>query len=107
MPVERTSKVLEGYIAQALELHAAGEEVRWDMSLTLAPTPDGGMTPAYLVVISIPGALIGQRQSGGMTINADGPFTAEGTGEAIGKFLEQMRAERSREFASVGNGSPT
>lgn len=96
MPVTRIADILAQRVHESLELCAEGEAVHWDLTPSVVPDPHGNPSPCYLLLVSIPGALIGERQTGMMTISFGVPHTKERVQEAVRGLVEGMRADRSK-----------
>lgn len=92
----RLSTRIEPWIEEAVERHGQGENVGWEMGFT--PTPQG---PGYVLVIWLPGPVIGQSMTGQVVVTSPNLMTAETADTIIHDTLEQLRSARSEALATV------
>jgi hypothetical protein len=61
--VTNLTERFEALVFEAVRKHALGDDVAMAVSMTVLPQGDGGFAPAFVLVLSIPGATIGSRST--------------------------------------------
>lgn len=104
MPENRVSDQVVAWTKQAIERHAQGEDIRWDLVTAWAPQA-GGLVLMW--VITIPAAVLGERLQAFGAPEQARPLglTEEHVDEFVRTMLDQLRQARTQTLApSNGHG---
>lgn len=89
-------KAITTQISEAVETHNQGEDVHYAVSMAIMPGQDGNPVPVIVVVISIPGALVGSRLT---ATHADANIQElPTTPDMIRQMIEQLLQARSEQM---------
>lgn len=91
------------FVVTALTRRARGERVTWDVTLDLAPTPNGA-SPLVVVYLHIPSAVLGEVV-GELILLQPTEVTGELVDALVGQALERMLRVRSGDVAPGGRSA--
>lgn len=87
----------EALVFEAVKKFALGDDVAMAVSMTVLPQGDGGFAPAFVLVISIPGATIGSRSTATAVVGDLHAGSGEVEQYVIG-LLDATRQARSEQL---------
>jgi len=86
-------------VAEAVSEHKNGEDVQYGVGLTVVPNAQGQPQPVIVILLSIPGSVIGSRLTA--THLTNNIMVEPTTPEAVRQMIEQLLQARSEQLTQA------
>lgn len=93
------------WIDEALDRICPGENISYEIGLTMVPGQHGGPVPALLFALWLPGALLGQHITHAIVHNGPPSIDEATVDELVRGAVAAMLAERTRQLTTQNGGT--
>ena len=96
------SRMIEPWVNEALDQHANGERVMWDIGLIpMQSHPGAPPEPTTVMVMWVPGAVLDSVITGHCPLPNPLALDEQNTGDLVVQFLRHLREQRSQQLAQM------